>query len=1570
MARANLGQNRVFLPPFSSSYDDTEDWDCYVERFELYLLANGLAVPDEPVQSAPGHAMFLHSIEPKYYSLVRDLVAPATPQSKSYNELKMVLRRHLKSTPMVVAERRKFIRRDQAPDESTSDYVVQLKHLSLNCQYGDKLDEQLRDRFISGISHEPTSLKLMEKATENPRLSFREAVDYALQRETAAGEARAMRNQSSRNGIGDYSGARPGTRTSTTVNAVYGKSHGSTGSGNRGRKEQRECYRCGRNHAPDQCWFKSATCRCCQKKGHIERKCRSKPKPMKNQNKEHTDSRSKTKSKSKGNEGQKRKGGIHNVKESREYNDMSGNSETESERDCSDKESDVEYDHTMFKLRTESSSKSRTRSSSRSESGAILAPIEIEGKLTQMEVDTGSSVSIIPLSYYEKHLSHLKMDQTEKSFVSFTGETVEPVGKVQVQVRYGTYQGRLALYVLECTEYMLLGREWLGVIPLDWKSLVQTSLGTSTLDQKVNVHRLSDQVVQKHEKLFDGQLGKLSHAKASIRVKDDATPVRTKPYKVPYALKAGVEQELDRLEKCGVLTPIEHSEWSTGIVPVPKKDGTVRLCGNYKCTVNPVLSSVAPPNINVDDILSSLSGGVTFSKLDLAHAYNQTELDENSKQYLVLSTHKGLFKQNRLVFGITTAPAIWQNAIDKVLQGLPGVQVYLDDILVTGSSQEEHMRNLDAVLTRLEQRGLKLKKEKCEFECNSVEFLGHRIDAQGVHTVEEKVKQIVNLPRPTDVSQLRSYLGLLNYYRKYVPNLAHVIAPLTDLLKSDRKFAWSEEAETAFKRSKELLQASDCLIHYDPQLPISIATDASPIGIGAVLSHVLPDGTERPIQFASRSLTKTERKYPQIEREALAIIFALRKFYMYIYGRRFTLITDNKPLTALLGPYKSLPTLAAERMQRWAMYLAGFDYEIRYRTSKANANADCFSRLPDSNEKREGREPGNVSVCHVDMLPTTHEELRNATRKDPILSKVLRYTLDGWPKQLPTEESELKTFFMRRTEITIEQGILMWGMRIIIPHKMQKAVLAELHQGHLGVVKMKSIARSYVWWPHLDSQIEECTKRCETCQVVQNQPAQTLLHPWIPASKPMERIHVDFAGPFEGLTYMVIVDAYSKWPEVFIMPSITSERTIDTLRSVFARYGLPQIIVTDNGSQFTSAEFQEFVHMNGIKHKRSAPYHPSTNGQAERFVQTLRQSMRASRSDGGSAQAKLDRFLLAYRNAAHSVTGESPASLFMKRQLRMRLDNLRPNIERRYAEQLHYQASLRDKRSKAIKMREFAVGQSILARDYTGKRKWVPGVVVEREGPLMYKVQVQTGFWRRHVDQLLSRLETEEDSQDQSQLGNKEFDPTRDPDSSRPSRSVLRDTFVLPRHTGGRARDLILNLELRGDEEMTPALAFRELLDEYGDRDWTTSPMASFYARTQQASETPSEYAVALEAKLRVERDKGDQAVMVEKTVRDAMLTAQFMFGLMDQKVRARLAPMRPREITFRELRRELHVIAKSEERLASAQVYRQDVKGASRETQIIEQLTRVCRNWPLLSSSSGSVSQGHGGPAGEACRV
>jgi hypothetical protein len=297
-------------------------------------------------------------------------------------------------------------------------------------------------------------------------------------------------------------------------------------------------------------------------------------------------------------------------------------------------------------------------------------------------------------------------------------------------------------------------------------------------------------------------------------------------------------------------------------------------------------------------------------------------------------------------------------------------RVYLDDILVTGSSEAEHMENLDRVLCRLSEYGLKLRKDKCEFLRSSVEYLGHVIDKDGVHKAQSKVKEIANMPLPKDLSSLRSYLGMLNYYRRYIPNLAAEIVPLNDMLQKQRKFKWSKEAIATFEKSKRLLQESGFLTHFDPRLPLVVATDASPFGIGAVLSHIMPTGEERPVMFVSRSLSKTECNYPQIEREALAIIFAVRKFYLYLYGRKFTLITDNKPLTAIFGPKTSLPILAAERMQRWAMLLAGFNYDIQYRRSAANANADCLSRLPcsktsDTDEHDSAGTAG--SIFHIEM---------------------------------------------------------------------------------------------------------------------------------------------------------------------------------------------------------------------------------------------------------------------------------------------------------------------------------------------------------------------------------------------------------------------------------------------------------------------------------------------------------------------------------------------------------------------------------------------------------------------------
>ena len=256
---------------------------------------------------------------------------------------------------------------------------------------------------------------------------------------------------------------------------------------------------------------------------------------------------------------------------------------------------------------------------------------------------------------------------------------------------------------------------------------------------------------------------------------------------------------------------------------MPKNNGAIRLCGNYKTTVNPQLKTVSPPNINIDDILADLAGGVKFSKLDLANAYNQMEVSKESREYLTIATHNGLFRQNRLFFGITTAPAIRQNAIEKVLQCLPGDKVYIDDILVSGRTESEHLSNLGRVFERLTEFGLKLNRDKCEFSRDPLEYLGHVIDDQGIHKSVDKITVILDAPRPTDVSSLRSFIGMANYYRKFVPYFASTLHPLTTLLEKDRKFEWTDMMGETFLAVKRALSKSGFLMHFDSSLPVTVA---------------------------------------------------------------------------------------------------------------------------------------------------------------------------------------------------------------------------------------------------------------------------------------------------------------------------------------------------------------------------------------------------------------------------------------------------------------------------------------------------------------------------------------------------------------------------------------------------------------------------------------------------------------------------------------------------------------------------------------------------------------------------
>ena len=899
------------------------------------------------------------------------------------------------------------------------------------------------------------------------------------------------------------------------------------------QKIKKPCYRCnGTNHTPDRCKFKDETCHACSKKGHIKRACLSKKQSD-----------------------QKKK--VHSV----------------------DKEEDSDGEFVISTLSTECNSVDR-----KSNSDIIWITPRVNGKLFQMELDTGSAVSVISKQDYTTHFGNKQLKNTNITLKTYSGEKVVPLGVFEVKVEHEGQTAMLKLYAVEKGGPALFGRDWLQKIQLNWKNIKCLHNVSSGIQSSENL----DNILKRYPSVFQDRIGSVNGIKATLHFKPDATSKFMKPRPVAYSLKPKIEAELDKLELQGIVYRVDTSEWATPIVAIPKKDGSVRICGDFKVTLNPVLDVDQYPLPKTEDVFANLAGGEKFTKLDLRQAYLQLHLSDESKPLLTINTHKGLYRYNRMTYGISPAPSIWQRTMDTILKALPGVQCILDDMIITGRNDAEHLQNLERVLQRLQQYGLRVNIDKCYFMKERVTYCGHEIDKSGLWKMKDKVDAVLNAPVPQNVAQLRSLLGLVNYYNRYLPNLATVIKPLHELLEKNRKWVWSDACQLAFENIKKLITSEPVLTHYDPTAPIRLACDASPYGLGAVLSHVTPDGSEKPIAFASRSLSKAERNYAQIDREAVAIFWAVKKFHAYLFGRKFTLLTDHQPLTSIFSPSKSIPVTSAARLQRYALFLSGFNYDIEFISTKRHCNADAMSRLPlSSSNDEDDNEPSAEDIFHISQiqyLPMTHAVIQRETKRDKILSQVYDQVQNGW--QFQSKGSLLAPFYSRRNEITIHQDCLLWGIRVIIPSKLQNKVLNLLHSTHPGIVRMKSLARSYVFWPGIDKDIENLVKQCSGYQKQQNEPAKAFLHPWEWPTSPWERVHIDFLGPFMNRMFFVMVDAHSKWPEVFMMKSTTTEKTINVMRSVFARNGLCTQIVSDNGPQFVNSTFANFMKSNGITHLR------------------------------------------------------------------------------------------------------------------------------------------------------------------------------------------------------------------------------------------------------------------------------------------------------------------------------------------------------------------------------------------------
>ena len=433
----------------------------------------------------------------------------------------------------------------------------------------------------------------------------------------------------------------------------------------------------------------------------------------------------------------------------------------------------------------------------------IMITVIIEGKPVTMELDTGGAVSVMSLNNFRK-ISKRNLQPTDIVFTTYSGEKIVPLGVITVNVEYKNQRTSLKLYIVKQNLDTIFGREWLYEINLDWNTI--KSIRTST---SIDLNKLFDE----YKELFDDQLGEINNYEVKLELKPDVTPKFCRARQVPFALKNRVETEIDRLEKEGIIEKVESSDWATPVVPVVKPDGSIRLCADYSVTLNQNLVVPHHPLPKLEDIFSCLNGGQQFSKIDFRHAYLQMKVSPESQKFLTINTHKGLYVCKRLMYGPNAAPAIWQRYVDCLFQGMEGVKVFMDDVRVTGSNNLTHFETLREFFKKCKEHGLKLNLKKSKFFQDEIEFLGHKIDSQGIHKTNEKISAIVNAHVPKNVHEVKSFLGLVTFYGKFCHNLATIAKPLNDLTKKDSKFNWSKACQKSFENIKNEICSPRVMIY-------------------------------------------------------------------------------------------------------------------------------------------------------------------------------------------------------------------------------------------------------------------------------------------------------------------------------------------------------------------------------------------------------------------------------------------------------------------------------------------------------------------------------------------------------------------------------------------------------------------------------------------------------------------------------------------------------------------------------------------------------------------------------------
>ena len=921
---------------------------------------------------------------------------PTEGDNITINELFKKFDEYCEPRKNLVVERRKFFWRNQLEDEHFDQYLTVLKNLASTCEFGELHDGLLTYKIIDGIQSDKIRNTLLRKGAG---MTLEKAVEINRIEEVTRRQMLLLKNEKDV----DYINKRSWKQSSKATKSETKKDKDEKVSTR--NIQNKKCSYCGKQHKPRSCPAYGQICRKCKKKNHWASCCRSK-----------------------------------SINEATKEN----------------------YDDDDFLI--EQVTIDERRQQERNKQTEAFAVIRMNGKRVTAKLDTGAEVNVMPLRVFNQIADEeTELKTTKVKLNGYSGEDIPVKGTVKLRCKFKEIDLLIIFYIVESNSKTVISLQTckdLGIIKI--LNEVMKCGKTKYNDLKAQENELFKAKVTKIKGMQGSELkntiqkmypevfknlGKIEPAH-HIRLKETVQPVIHPPRKIPASMRSAVKEELSKMEKTGVIKRIEEpTEWVNSMVVVEKPAGGLRICLDPR-DLNKAIQREHYQLPTFDEISSRLTGSTLFSKLDANKGYWQIPLDEDSMKLTTFNTPFGRYQFTRLPYGIHSAQEVFHKRISQTFEDMGQIETDIDDILVWGKKEDDHDIHLIKCLEKAKAMGMTMNIDKCQFKTSELIYLGHKLTVEGIQADESKIKSILDMPIPEDKKAVQRLLGMLNYVGKFVPKLSELTSPLRELLVKNKQWEWKQRHNIAFERIKEILLSKHCLSFFDVTKPVSIYVDASGSGLGAVLTQ-----NNKPIAYASRALTETQKRYAPIEQELLAVVLGCHKFHQYIYGKQVTVYSDHKPLENIIKkPFHVTPP----RLQRMLLNLQKYDINLLYLSGKEHVLADTMSRahLQETAEEIAEKElNAQIHMIKENAAATQQklEEIQHEVQKDTIMLILVEYINSGWPKKRNGLQEKLKCYWSFREELSVIDGIIYKGEIIVIPSSMRKGILKQLHKSHLGV---------------------------------------------------------------------------------------------------------------------------------------------------------------------------------------------------------------------------------------------------------------------------------------------------------------------------------------------------------------------------------------------------------------------------------------------------------------------------------------------------------------------------------------